>query len=682
MIAQLYINGLLCEVGADIKLNLIYQCADPSDLSTITANRSSTVSIPLTSTNVKALGFSYLPGSTSSIPYSPQPARLYVDGVPVFESGFARVASIENGQANINLYWSTFEKIKALQDSKVRSLPISESVRLNPNAPDLSLTYAEVALVDYGQLQQPLIVDTVDTSLRLHLERWAPVIKARPIVEALTPGVTWPASVLSHMSNLRIVTGTFLDDSIGTHSQAQKVELLTTGSSQLILVPLGASVHTSAPIAELTRTSDTLALVGDTLTGQRDYMITPAKGKHTLTGKLVINPAAGGTGDWVQVVTKIRASGESQDLSDASAAMTLLAYTDSGQRYWSGVAGVPVIINISLDFTVPADNSVIAVELYTTTNIPAGRTERPYAFNFSGQSTTFTIARTDNPGSTGYFGKWPVAANLPDITGAELVKSVMQIYGLMLASTPSGQVVAFSFDDLYSSVAAGTFKDWTGKLVRPDNSLDPRSVEFDMGIAASNYFTYAEDSAVDKNTGRGIVAGDYLHRAEAEIVKHDTFAPSLTSTVKTGSESVSVLECEQFEVDNKGSVKRSGKAKPRFGYSVPASVSLQAFNYYSLENHDLDYSAKTWAKRVIFVGETAGQGVSYQTDLIPAFFAGWKTAVTKGKYLKEQFMLTPSDLNAFDFRVPVYLRQYGRYFSVKKITLQVGGLAEVELIKL
>ena len=682
MIAQLYINGKLCEVGADIRLNLIYQCADPADLSTITANRSSTISIPLTSTNVKALGFSYLPGSTSSIPYAPQPARLYIDGVPVFETGFARVASIENGQANINLYWSTFEKIKALQDSKVRSLPISESVRLNPNAPDLSLTYAEVALVDYGQLQQPLIVNTVDTSLRLHLERWAPVIKARPIVEALTPGVTWPASVLSHMNNLRIVTGTFLDDSVGTHSQAQKVELMVTNSSQLILVPLGSINHTSSPLSGLTRTSDTLALAGDNLTVDRDYMITPAKGKHTLTGKLTINPAAGGTGDWIRVVTKVRASGEGQDLSDTGATMTLLATTDSGQRYWSGVAGVPVIISISLDFTVPADNSVIAVELYSTTNIPPDRVARPYASNFMSDYTTFTIARTDAPGSTGYFGKWPVAANLPDITGAELVKSVMQLYGLMLASTPSGQVVAFSFDDLYSSIAAGTFKDWTGKLVRPDSSLDPRSVEFDLGIAALNYFTYAEDSAVEKTTGRGALAGDYLHRPVAEIVKHDTFAPSPTSTVNTGSGSVKVLKCEQFEVDNKGSVKRSGKAKPRFGYSVPASVSLQAFNYYSLENHEANYSAKTWTKRIIFAGETPGQGVHYAIDLLPSFFGGWKTAVTKGKYVKEQFMLSPSDLNTFDYRIPVYLKQYGRYFSVKKITLQVGGLAEVELIKL
>ena len=115
---------------------------------------------------------------------------------------------------------------------------------------------------------------------------------------------------------------------------------------------------------------------------------------------------------------------------------------------------------------------------------------------------------------------------------------------------------------------------------------------------------------------------------------------------------------------------------------MPASVSLQAFNYYSLENHDLDYPAKTWNRRIIFAGEIPGQGVSYAIDLLPSFFGGWDDAVTKGKYLKEQFMLSPSDLNTFDYRIPVYLKQYGRYFSVKKITLQVGGLAEVELIKL
>ena len=208
MTAQLYINNQLCDLSTDIKLNLIFSCADPADLSTITANRSSTVTLPVTSQNAKALGFSYLPASASPIPYTPQPARLDLDWVAIFENGFARVTSVDNGQISINLYWSTFEKIKAMQAVKLRDLAITEAVHLTPDAPTGSYTYADCGVVDYGSIQQPLTVNGVDTSLRLHLERWTPSIKARPLVELLTPGVTWPASVLSHMSNLRVVTVT------------------------------------------------------------------------------------------------------------------------------------------------------------------------------------------------------------------------------------------------------------------------------------------------------------------------------------------------------------------------------------------------------------------------------------------------------------------------------------------
>ena len=46
-------------------------------------------------------------------------------------------------------------------------------------------------------------------------------------------------------------------------------------------------------------------------------------------------------------------------------------------------------------------------------------------------------------------------------------------------------------------------------------------------------------------------------------------------------------------------------------------------------------------------------------------------------------VLTPSDLQELDFKIPIYLKQFGAYFMISKISgYKYGGTCDVELLRL
>ena len=65
--------------------------------------------------------------------------------------------------------------------------------------------------------------------------------------------------------------------------------------------------------------------------------------------------------------------------------------------------------------------------------------------------------------------------------------------------------------------------------------------------------------------------------------------------------------------------------------------------------------------------------------------AGFKTlldALHRVNYIKVPVRLLPTDLLNIDFKMPIYLRQYGAYFSLEKLQYVPDGVSKIELIKL
>jgi hypothetical protein len=69
--------------------------------------------------------------------------------------------------------------------------------------------------------------------------------------------------------------------------------------------------------------------------------------------------------------------------------------------------------------------------------------------------------------------------------------------------------------------------------------------------------------------------------------------------------------------------------------------------------------------------------------LLKSYYKTYAAAIRKPKLVKENFLLDPEDIAGFDFEIPVYLKQYGQYFFVKKINNYISGkTCLVELLRL
>jgi hypothetical protein len=56
--------------------------------------------------------------------------------------------------------------------------------------------------------------------------------------------------------------------------------------------------------------------------------------------------------------------------------------------------------------------------------------------------------------------------------------------------------------------------------------------------------------------------------------------------------------------------------------------------------------------------------------------------IRKPVVLKAEFVLTTYDLFTLDMTIPVYLKQTGHYYLIRKLTTKSGGVADAELIQL
>ena len=71
------------------------------------------------------------------------------------------------------------------------------------------------------------------------------------------------------------------------------------------------------------------------------------------------------------------------------------------------------------------------------------------------------------------------------------------------------------------------------------------------------------------------------------------------------------------------------------------------------------------------------------TSVIGKYYGTYKGMISKPRILTEHIRLNEIDMRDINFRTPIYLGKYGRFFAVKQIQWTVGDdYAEVELLQL
>ena len=234
---------------------------------------------------------------------------------------------------------------------------------------------------------------------------------------------------------------------------------------------------------------------------------------------------------------------------------------------------------------------------------------------------------------------YPIWQNLPDMSCGQLIKNLLWLRGEFAYSQNGKDFQIVSFNQLQENKKRAI--DWTDKM--KSSSPTERQTKLD-GTARTNYFRYTEADFYDNTRYEGsLITSDETIDAECEYCKSD-FALCPDNKIPIWTQN------EDGEWDFAGD-----NIPPVLLYSYPLLVVFRYTGY----NSKLKWSSR-----------------------LAEWYDQYAKIIRKPVVLKAEFVLTTYDLFSLDMTIPVYLKQTGHYYLIRKLTTKSGGVADAELVKL
>lgn len=116
---QLYIDGILMDMGEDSEITLDIKSNLFRDITKMTSNTTYTINLPKTAHNMAVLEFAGKPSTSSQYPYIFHTARYFRNGLEIIHGGRASVLSVKE-TIEISIYWGLFQALTTLQSSDLK----------------------------------------------------------------------------------------------------------------------------------------------------------------------------------------------------------------------------------------------------------------------------------------------------------------------------------------------------------------------------------------------------------------------------------------------------------------------------------------------------------------------------------------------------------------------------------
>ena len=239
---------------------------------------------------------------------------------------------------------------------------------------------------------------------------------------------------------------------------------------------------------------------------------------------------------------------------------------------------------------------------------------------------------------------YPIGLNLPDMTCGQLIKNLLWLRG-EFAFSQDGRTIEFArFNELEANKSRAM--DWTNKMI----TLQPKERLTTMeGVARKNKFSYADADWYDSDQYKGVImTDDETIEEEADYCKSDfAIVPDNRLPVWTQ--------------DADGKWDFAGDDLPPV-FIVGKDISILGIP--------------------IFMLRAAYSGLQRWSSILNRYYEQYANAIKHPVIIKADFLVTTADLNQLDMRIPVYLKQTGRYYAIRKLTTKNAKVAEAELIEL
>lgn len=519
MVEQLFINNTPFELLANEPIELVFQSPLFTDIDKITANRTNSISIPLTANNRKAMSLAGI--AQSNFAYRKHTAHYYRDGLLLF-TGYATLLSISSSTAEFTLTWGNTTVFQKLFDKTLQDLQNDTSIAKR--------------YVQWGEGGRKVDPKYYPDQLRCtdlpsgFMKYQHPTIPADDVMQAIEShtGVSGLSGVFSEFAIPLLSKKT---DAVANEAQATNVS--------------GAQVLISEPMVEFSRLwlkpstyTDLLQLVAEdsqiihvadysTLTVQLDDFkgsIIANEGR-VLTAQIAIVAVDEDGNNGITLATI-----PTQIVSDTTKqGLRQVIYTASLARVEVNVSNYSyVAIQLGYGYEIQS-SSIPTISLKI---IPDINKEQEVIYN----NTDSNIAN------------FPLFLNLPEWSMVQLVKNLMKLSGLFAYAKSDTEIGFVRVSDVYTNKTLGI--DWSDRVLDNITELSPTF----GNLAQENTMSYAEDNTVKGNYSGTLYVNNETLQRSAELLSVD-FAP--TDTIN--------LNCyiPLYTTNEEGVVEYNGNLTPR-----------------------------------------------------------------------------------------------------------------------
>jgi hypothetical protein len=645
MALELYIEDELIDLIGDEQISTDYAIAEIGNFATRSGFRSINFDIPKTANNNRILSNSYLVNNSTPRPYRRLKARVFVDGIDQ-NIRFADIESVQDTY-NMRLYGGNanfFDLIKG----NITDLDLNEFDHYwdldTAVASRTNTTGFIYAIVDYFTNSPNSIINNV--SKVFNIRYVYPAVFLQSIINKIATQAGYTLNDELNTSPI-IIAGTDLSK----RNKDGRRYLCTL--DKVLAPPFNVVPHglASLPIGTFT--------LGTQYAQYYKPAVSPFDLADEVTIEVSYNFVINNTGSATPITFETADS-----LSDGSLSPFnpfLITTVNPGTNTFTGTYTRTARLTPSgLSFsTVYVDNGNPNLTFQAGTTISI---------------TNATILESRSM----VFGSYiTVNSILGNLKQSDILKYYLQkSCGLIQVNEDTKVVTLVKFDRILQNIPNAV--DWSDKV----DYTEENNVEFSFNeYAQSNALNYKSDASIDDIFIQGANGTIGIDDETLELDKVLFTVPFAATEMDLRLLDLEVPKIKIFEQNEDsppiGIVR--GKVQPRVLYIEKVSGNIDYTNGVQTTNVT-DNIPLCW-----FMSGSKIENLGFGNNLIPLYYSGLQSVLTRTKIVTEQIRLNALDIQQLDFLKPVFLSKHNAYFYISKISGFTYGSSEsteVELVKL
>lgn len=651
MDTTLFIENESADLAANTVIALTFQVNDLTNLESREGNYSNEFTLPLTAKNKRLLGFAHQPATNTNLPYTKINATLMLNGLQSLP-GYLVLESTTPETANCTFYSGNSDFFEAMGSATLNDLDLSQHNHFwgltgtnNVFTNKTSTSNFTYPIIEWGKDKHTLL--PIDTN-QVNPKHLRPVLYTAAIIAAIENYTGYTITGIDLVNRPIGVEAVAITNSILKHSTMwNDNQTFTASKNSDQVINSGESAIITFP--------NTVYDNGSNFNGSK--YIVPANGKYSFMCSYIllgVDITGGGPGPTIKIMYK----------NTLGVATTLASKN---------------ITTLSTVFAsyIGADDITLEIGGEVYIEVQAGSINA--TVDTSIHSTMFYCNAVEDT-EISYNQEFEFTGNMPDISLKDFIKALCIRYNFLTYTSSAEKTIEFvAFKDYYKNVA--NCIDWTEKM-----DVNNTSITFQQdGYARRTVFDYIVDKNEIVDGARGLMdIGNEVAEKEETIIKQPFAAtPAIKRLSGMEMPHIKLYESEENKLI-------ADDISPRILYvndvftdeptTGIAPVALQII-YNDGDTVLEDHTTREPFAWFAATGNLINLG--FENNLLNFAYKELTAVLKEYKKLSAWFNLTANDVINFDFKKPIYLKQFSAYFYVNKIeNYTPKKLTKAELIKL